>query len=210
MDKRQLRDQVKTRLLSMEPDEVQSKSRHICDCISKTEAFQRASVILAYLAIPREADLSRVMLYAWQQGKVVAAPRVEWEQRHMFAVEIQSMDASFSMEVSGLRNPLRGKPVPVEDIDLIIDKSASLLYTSAGEMYTTDSFFLPVFPELNEPNEAIRNISGIVEFFGGVEVENEVTESTSRIIYEVEKINNYPADIKNTLCKILRSESLNN
>lgn len=120
MDKRQLRDQIKSRLLVMEPDAVQDKSRRICDFVEKTEAFQKASVILAYLAIPREADLSRVMLYAWQQGKVVAAPRVDWEQRHMLAVEIHSMDTAFSIEVSGLRNPLRGRPVPVEDIDLIL------------------------------------------------------------------------------------------
>ncbi|MBN1816907.1 MAG: 5-formyltetrahydrofolate cyclo-ligase [Sedimentisphaerales bacterium] len=120
MDKRHLRRQIKSRLQDMDPDLIRDKSHRICDFVAQTEAFRKASVVMAYLAIPQEADLSRVMLYAWQQGKVVAAPRVEWEKKHMLAVEIQSMDAAYSRDVSGLRNPLQGRPVPMEDIDLIL------------------------------------------------------------------------------------------
>ena len=38
----------------------------------------------------------------------------------MIPVQINSLEADFSIEVSGLRNPIKGIPVPFGDIDLVV------------------------------------------------------------------------------------------
>ena len=75
---------------------------------------------MLYLSLPYEADTSEAILHAWQLGKVVAVPKVSWEQRHMIPVKINSLETGFSTEALGLRNPIAGVPVPFEDIDLVV------------------------------------------------------------------------------------------
>ena len=38
----------------------------------------------------------------------------------MIPVQINSLETSFSTEVAGLRNPIRGVPTPFEEIDLVV------------------------------------------------------------------------------------------
>jgi 5-formyltetrahydrofolate cyclo-ligase len=97
-----------------------AQSRLICDHVQRTERFRRASVVMVYLSLAREADLSATTLHAWQQGKVVAAPKMDWKNKHMLPVEIHSLDQGYTTDVAGLRNPQAGVPVPLEDIDLIL------------------------------------------------------------------------------------------
>jgi 5-formyltetrahydrofolate cyclo-ligase len=75
---------------------------------------------MMYLSLPHEVDTSEVILYAWQLGKIVLVPKISWQQRHMIAVQINSLETGFSTEVAGLRNPIRGVPMPVEEIDLVV------------------------------------------------------------------------------------------
>jgi 5-formyltetrahydrofolate cyclo-ligase len=75
---------------------------------------------MMYLSLPHEADTYEAILHAWQLGKVVAVPKVSWQQRHMIAVQINSLETGFSTSASGLRNPISGVPMPFEDIDLVV------------------------------------------------------------------------------------------
>jgi 5-formyltetrahydrofolate cyclo-ligase len=75
---------------------------------------------MMYLSLPHEADTSEAILQAWQLGKIVAVPKISWQQRHMIPVQINSLETGFSTEASGLRNPIGGVPVPFEEIDLVV------------------------------------------------------------------------------------------
>jgi 5-formyltetrahydrofolate cyclo-ligase len=75
---------------------------------------------MIYLSLPHEVDTAAVILSAWQQGKTIAVPKVSWQQRHMIPVIITSLDTGFSTEVGGLRNPITGLPMPIEEIDLVV------------------------------------------------------------------------------------------
>jgi 5-formyltetrahydrofolate cyclo-ligase len=75
---------------------------------------------MMYLSLPHEADTSEAILHAWQLGKVVAVPKVFWQQRYMIAVQINSLETGFSTSASGLRNPIEGVPMPFEEIDLVV------------------------------------------------------------------------------------------
>ena len=119
-DKVQLRQRLQKCLLEMSAEQKDGKSRKACRNLISTPQFQDASVIMMYLSLPHEVDTTEAILCAWQQSKVVAVPKVSWQQRHMIAVEIHSLESGFSTEVGGLRNPIKGVPVPVDEIDMVV------------------------------------------------------------------------------------------
>jgi len=75
---------------------------------------------MMFLSLPHEVDTSEAILTAWQLGKVVAVPKISWQQRHMIPVQIYSLEAGILTGTCGLRNPIAGTPVPFEEIDLVV------------------------------------------------------------------------------------------
>ena len=120
MDKEQLRSELQKCLLEMSAEQRSEKSRKACRNLVSTPQFQSASTVMMYLSLPHEVDTSEAILHAWQLGKIVAVPKISWQQRHMIPVQINSLETGFSTEVTGLRNPIRGVPTPLEEIDLVV------------------------------------------------------------------------------------------
>ena len=120
MDKERLRVKLQKCLLEMSEDERSDKSQKACRNLVSTSQFQRASTVMMYLSLPHEVDTSEVVLYAWQLGKTVVVPKISWQQRHMIPVQISSLETGFSTDVAGLRNPVTGVPMPIEEIDLVV------------------------------------------------------------------------------------------
>jgi 5-formyltetrahydrofolate cyclo-ligase len=153
MDKAQLRRELQNRVLAIPPEQRSEKSHRACQNLTSTPQFQQASTVMMYLSLPHEVDTSEAILHAWQQGKIVAVPKISWQQRHMIPVQINSLETEFSTETSGLRNPVTGVPVPFNEIELVVapaigfDKKGNRL-GRGGSFY--DRFFA------NEQLEAIR------------------------------------------------------
>jgi 5-formyltetrahydrofolate cyclo-ligase len=120
MDKTELRRKLQNGLLAMPSEQRSLKSRKACQNLVSTPEFQRASTVMMYLSLPHEVDTSEAILHAWQLGKTVAVPKISWQQRHMIAVQINSLETEFSTSASGLRNPTTGVPVPFAEIDLVV------------------------------------------------------------------------------------------
>jgi 5-formyltetrahydrofolate cyclo-ligase len=120
MEKVELRQQLRARLLAMPPEQRKEKSRKACRHLIATEQFQNASIIMMFLSLPHEVDTSDAILQAWQLGKTVAVPKISWQQRHMIPVQINSLDTGFSTGTWGLRNPTTGVPIPFGQIDLVV------------------------------------------------------------------------------------------
>jgi 5-formyltetrahydrofolate cyclo-ligase len=120
MNKLQLRTELKTRLTAMSVEARAEKSKSACRNLIETPQFGQSTVVMIYLSLPHEVDTSAAILAAWQQGKTVAVPKISWQQRHMIPVVITSLEVGFSTEVGGLRNPITGAPMPIEDIDLVV------------------------------------------------------------------------------------------
>jgi len=120
MDKAQLRRELQNRVLTIPPEQRIERSRRACRNLTSTSQFQRASTVMMYLSLPHEVDTSEAILHAWQQGKIVAVPKISWQQRHMIPVQINSLETEFSTESSGLRNPVTGVPVPFNEIELVV------------------------------------------------------------------------------------------
>lgn len=120
MNKDNLRRQIRQITRQMTVQQKYEKSNIACQRLIETPEFQRANVIMAYLSLPNEIDTAQLILYAWQHRKNVAVPKVSWQQRHLIPVQIHSLDTGLSTEPGGLRNPISGLPVPIEDIDIVV------------------------------------------------------------------------------------------
>lgn len=120
MDKEQLRLQMRQCLFEMNSAQRSQKSKKACRNLISTEQFQTASAVMMYLSSPHEVDTAEAILNAWQFNKTVAVPKISWQQRHMIPVQINSLETDFSTEVAGLRNPIKGVPIPFEEIDLVV------------------------------------------------------------------------------------------
>ncbi len=120
MNKSRLRHELQNCLFEMSEKQRADKSHKACRNLVSTNEFQDASAIMIYLSLPHEVDTSEAVLTAWQFDKIVAVPKISWQQRHMIPVQINSLETGFSTEVSGLRNPVMGVPIPFEEIDLVV------------------------------------------------------------------------------------------
>ena len=144
MEKEELRKEFKKALSGITVQQREQMSNKACKNLVSTRAFQEASGIMFYLALPHEVDTTEAMLEAWQQEKTVVVPRILWHQGHMIPVQINTLEKDMATEHSGLRNPVKGVPVPLEDIDLVVapglgfDEKGNRL--GRGEGYY-DSFF---------------------------------------------------------------------
>lgn len=114
-----LRDVVRTRLAALSGEDVQRSSAAVCRRLVQADFFQRASTVMLYLPVGSEVDLTCLALRCFQDGKTVCAPRLDWQARHMTAVEIRGLDDRFEQRHHGVREPV-GSPLPVDEIDLIL------------------------------------------------------------------------------------------
>lgn len=144
MEKVRLREKLQKCLLEMSEQQRNTKSKEACQKLTSTPQFQNASTVMLYLSLPYEADTTEAILCAWQLGKTVAVPKISWQQRHMIAVQINSLETGFSTEVAGLRNPVTEVQTAIEEIDLVVvpalgfDRKGNRL-GHGGSYY--DSFF---------------------------------------------------------------------
>jgi len=120
MDKEQLRGELQKCVRAIPSKQRSVKSRKACQNLISTPQFQSASSVMMYLPLTYEVDTSEVILHAWQLGKSVSVPKISWQQRHMIAVEINSLETGLSISAMGLRSPVNGAPVPYEEIDLVV------------------------------------------------------------------------------------------
>jgi 5-formyltetrahydrofolate cyclo-ligase len=104
----------------MTPADRHAKSVAACSLLASSPEFRAASVVMLYLSTPTEVETSHLALKCWQAGKTVAVPKVSWDQRRMLPTEITSLTAGMVTSGKGIMEPVSGKPIPVNMIDLVI------------------------------------------------------------------------------------------
>ena len=115
-----LRKQLRDVLAAMSDADRHAKSLAACSLITSSPEFEAARVVMLYLSTALEVDTAPLALRAWQAGKTVVVPKVSWDQRRMLPVEISSLQTGLTTTGQGVREPVGGKPVPVDFIDLVI------------------------------------------------------------------------------------------
>ena len=120
LTKSQVRRQLRQALAAMTDEDRHQKSTQACSFISRTPEFQAANVVMLYLSSREEVDTAHLAWRCWRDGKTVVVPKVSWEQRRMLPTEITSLQDNIATTTHGVREPVGGKPVPIDMIDLVI------------------------------------------------------------------------------------------
>jgi 5-formyltetrahydrofolate cyclo-ligase len=125
-----IRRQLRETLAAMSEADRHAKSVAACQLVVASPEFAAASTIMLYLSTTHEVDTTNLALRAWQEGKTVVVPKVSWDQKRMLPVEISSLHSDITTSTLGIREPVGGKPVPANLIDLVV--VPGLGFTASG------------------------------------------------------------------------------
>ncbi len=92
MNKNQIRADMKLFLTNLSPHERHERSLAACQKLLATREFKHAQTVMIFMSMPSEVETSPLAVKAWQEGKNVAVPRVDWAGKRMEPVEIKSLD----------------------------------------------------------------------------------------------------------------------
>jgi 5-formyltetrahydrofolate cyclo-ligase len=120
-----VRQQLKSVLGGIDEHARRALSHDASSLLTSTAEFRAARVVMLFLSTPAEIDTAAVALRCWQEGKTVVVPRVAWDQRRMMPIEINSLTSDVTEVSHGpagvkLREPIEGKPMPIDLIDLVL------------------------------------------------------------------------------------------
>lgn len=118
--KKELRARLRSILDSIPLETRREQSHQAAEHLFAEIEYQRTEIVMIYLALPSEADTTPIVLQAWKDIKRVLAPQVSWESRQMIPIEINNLDTDIADTQYGMREPVRGTPIPIELIDLVI------------------------------------------------------------------------------------------
>ena len=96
-----------------------TKSVSACRFVITSPEFDAARCVMLFLSTATEVDTASIALRCWQDGKQVVVPKVSWDQRRMLPVEISSLKDGLTT-TGPVREPIGGKPIPLDLIDLVI------------------------------------------------------------------------------------------
>jgi 5-formyltetrahydrofolate cyclo-ligase len=115
-----VRKHLREVLAALTETQRHQKSLNACSLVAASPEFAAARVVMLFLSTPHEVDTASLALKSWQAGKTVVVPKVSWDQRRMLPVEISSLNTNMTTTGPGVREPVNGKPIPVDFIDLVI------------------------------------------------------------------------------------------
>lgn len=118
--KTELRNKLRALLAAIPTEELQQRSAKVAVQLFSQPEYRQAETMMIYLSLPREVDTTSIVVRAWQDGKRVVAPQVLWESKQMIPIEIGSLENDVAVGSMGVREPIRGEPVPIDAIDLVV------------------------------------------------------------------------------------------
>jgi 5-formyltetrahydrofolate cyclo-ligase len=131
LEKKQLRIQLKEILSNLSKPLYEDLSERISNKLFEDEDWKQANVIGITISKFPEVDTYRIIQTAWEQGKIIAAPKCYPKEKRM-AFRIISDFSQLESVFYGLLEPVEEKTKPLnhENIDLII--VPGLGYTREG------------------------------------------------------------------------------
>ena len=119
--KANLRPRMKSAVAALSDEERHEASGRACERLVGLEPFRHAAVVMLYMPLAREVDLTPLAIRCFQSGKTVCVPKVDWKRQDMAPVEVTSFD-DHVMEIDdhGLRSPRESRPILPDLINLVV------------------------------------------------------------------------------------------
>jgi 5-formyltetrahydrofolate cyclo-ligase len=112
---------MKQLLATMTPQQRHDESQAACQRVINLDEFKHASVVMLYMPLQHELDLTPLALKCFQSGKMVCVPKVDWKSRDMTPIEASGFDdETMDVDARGLRSPRDGQIVPPTMLDLVV------------------------------------------------------------------------------------------
>jgi 5-formyltetrahydrofolate cyclo-ligase len=119
--KTDIRARMREGLAAMDDDFRHDTSAAACSHLTSLDAFRHASVVMLYMPLANEVDLTAAAIRCFRTGKTVCVPRVNWKRQDMDGVEVSSFDDEvMAIDEHGLRMPRSGSPLLPTMIDLVV------------------------------------------------------------------------------------------
>lgn len=129
--KAQIRTEMKAHLAEMGDASRRTASLAACDRLTALDAFLHASVLMLYMPLATEVDVTPVALRCFQLNKTVCVPKVDWHRREITPVEVASFDDRvMDIDEHGIRTPRSGRAVSPSLLDLVV--VPGLAFDAAG------------------------------------------------------------------------------
>jgi len=107
-------------LAGLADEDIERLSQAACNRLCRTAEFGAARVVMMFLPLPKEINTGFAVERALEQGKVMAVPKVLWDAREMTAVRIADLNCEMRVDRYGLREPVSGDDIPIDQIDLVV------------------------------------------------------------------------------------------
>ncbi len=118
--KETIRKELRRLLSYFSADQIAAKSSAACGNLCGTEVFQGAEVVMLFLSLAQEIDTTDAVREAFDSGKTVVVPKVQWQERRLVPVRMSSLDCKLVKDHYGLRYPADGLAVRQHEIDLVV------------------------------------------------------------------------------------------
>lgn len=119
-NKTEIRARMKEFLQGVSLTDRHKRSLDACTLLASTKEFKSSQIIMLFLSMKQEVETSALAMKAWQEGKSIAAPRMDWQGRRMEPVEIKSLDVGLQETAFGVREPVEGPEVALGMIDIVV------------------------------------------------------------------------------------------
>jgi len=117
-EKAAMRQEIKVKLPQKSSAATLEGSRVACEFLVGLPEWESAWTVMLYLSLPGEIETAYALESAWEAGKTVLVPRVDWGSHEINAIPI-ALDSPTQYARYGLREPTEGRPFDPARIDLI-------------------------------------------------------------------------------------------
>jgi 5-formyltetrahydrofolate cyclo-ligase len=109
MTKHELRKKMRSLLAAQTPENEAAESKSVCGKLVLLPAWKEAGVVLGFMPMPHELDLTEALQAAMDAGKLVYVPRVQGPTMTFY--QIKSLDrANFDLSEYNIPEPLPVSP----------------------------------------------------------------------------------------------------
>ncbi|MHC4429114.1 MAG: 5-formyltetrahydrofolate cyclo-ligase [Planctomycetota bacterium] len=116
-----IRSRMRDALAAMDDRARHDASAAACSHLTSLDAFRHASVVMLYMPVANEVDLTSAALRCFRMGKTVCVPRVDWKRKDLDPVEVTSFDDEvMDTDENGERTPRSGAPLLPTMVDLVV------------------------------------------------------------------------------------------
>ena len=103
------------------PDcEVAKESSAACKVFLESDLYSKSKIIMAYIAMTGEADASEIIKQAFVDGKLVAVPLIDWQNKVINPVVLASLTNGLKKNKYGIFEPEECRLVNPCSISVVI------------------------------------------------------------------------------------------